>query len=202
MRPVTTLCVSAAVLAFAAVSALAEEEHRQLGAHVHGHGRLNMAIEGKKLSMELEVPGADIVGFEHEPSTPEQKAAIVEAKVKLANALALFIPPEKAGCELEQVKVSTEAGHEHEHENEHEHEHEDHAASAGHEEEAEHHHSEFHAEYSVTCASPSRLTSMTFEYFNVFAGAQELDISVITPKGQKSFEVKRDHPSLDLTEIM
>ena len=43
---------------------------------------------------------------------------------------------------------------------------------------------------------------MTFEYFNVFAGAQELDVSVISPKGQSSFEVKRDKPSLDLTGIM
>ncbi len=43
---------------------------------------------------------------------------------------------------------------------------------------------------------------MTFEYFNVFAGAQELDVSVVSPKGQSSYEVKRDKPSLDLTGIM
>ena len=43
---------------------------------------------------------------------------------------------------------------------------------------------------------------MTFEYFNVFAGSQELDVSVISAKGQSSFEVKRDKPSLDLTGIM
>jgi len=43
---------------------------------------------------------------------------------------------------------------------------------------------------------------MTFDYFNAFAGAQELDISIITPKGQSSFEVTRDKPSLDLTGIM
>ena len=72
------------------------EEHRQLGAHVHGHGRLNIAIEGKKISLELEVPGADIVGFEHEPSTPDQKAAIAEGRAKLADALALFSPAAQA----------------------------------------------------------------------------------------------------------
>ena len=201
MRMMQTACVSAALLALAAVPAYAQEEHRQLGAHVHGHGRLNIALEGKKLSMELEVPGADIVGFEHEPSTPEQKAAMAEAKAKLANALALFGPAPQAGCALDQVKVSTEAEHEDEHEHEHEHEHEEHGTAGGHEE-GEHHHSEFHVEYSLGCSSPSRLTSMTFDYFNAFAGAQELDVSVITPKGQSSFEVKRDKPSLDLTGIM
>ena len=196
MRTIRTAFVLAAGLACAALPASADE-HRQLGAHVHGHGRLNIAIEGNTVSMELEVPGMDIVGFEHEPSTPEQKAAMANAKEKLLNALALFGPAPEAGCALRHVKVSTEA----EHEDEHEHEHEAHA-TGGHEEEAGHHHSEFHAEYTLTCSSPSRLTSMTFQYFNAFAGAQELDVSVIAPKGQSSFEVKRDKPTLDLTGIM
>jgi Protein of unknown function (DUF2796) len=194
MRTIRTACLLAAGFACTALGASAEE-HRQLGAHVHGHGRLNIAIEGKKVSMELEVPGADIVGFEHEPSTPEQRAAVAQAKAKLANALVLFGPEAKAGCELDQVKVSTKAGHEDEHEHEAQ-------APAGHEDEAAHRHSEFHAEYTLSCSSPSRLTSMTFGYFNAFAGAQELDVSVIAPKGQSSFEVKRDKPSLDLTGIM
>ncbi len=32
--------------------------------------------------------------------------------------------------------------------------------------------------------------------------AQELDISLISPKGQTSYEVKRDKPNLDLMRIM
>ncbi len=194
MRTIRTAFVLAAGLACAALPASADE-HRQLGAHVHGHGRLNIAIEGNTVSMELEVPGMDIVGFEHEPSTPEQKAAMANAKEKLLNALALFGPAPEAGCALRHVKVSTEAEHEDEHE------HEAHA-TGGHEEEPGHRHSEFHAEYSLNCSSPSRLTSMTFQYFKDFAGAQELDVSVIAPKGQSSFEVKRDKPTLDLTGIM
>lgn len=195
MRMIKSACVLAAAAIYAA-SPASSEEHRQLGPHVHGHGRLNVALEGKKLSIELEVPGADIVGFEHEPSTPEQKGAIAEAKAKLANAAALFGPSSHANCQLEHVNVTNET----EHEDEHEHEHE--AEAAGHEGEAEHHHSEFHVEYTLSCASPSRLTSMTFGYFDAFAGAQELDVSVITPKGQSSFEVTREKPSLDLTGIM
>lgn len=196
MRTIQTACVLAAGLACTALSVSAQE-HRQLGPHVHGHGRLNIAIEGKKLSMELEVPGMDIVGFEHEASTPDQKAALEKAKAKLADGLTLFTPAAAAGCSLKDAKVATQA----EHEDEHEHEHEAHGA-AGHEEEPGHHHSEFHVEYSLECSSPSRLTAMTFDYFKAFSGAQELDIAVISPKGQSSFEVKRDKPSLDLTGIM
>src|SRR5579883_1715644 len=76
------------------------QSHRQLGAHEHGHGRLNIAIDGKTLSMELEVPGADIVGFEHDANTEEQKAAADGAKARLANGLSLFQPDPVAGCIL------------------------------------------------------------------------------------------------------
>ena len=171
------------------------EGQRQLGAHVHGHGRLNIAMEDKTLSVELEAPGADIVGFEHEPDTPAQAAALEEAKTKLAGGLSLFAPAAAAGCTQKSAKVSAEAGlgdgDGHEREG---------GRHAG--DEAMHHHSEFHAEYVFECASPSRLATMTFGYFKAFPNAQELDISLISPKGQASYEVKRDRPSLDLTGIL
>lgn len=198
-----TLFAATGLLACAAFSASADE-HRQLGAHVHGHGRLNIAVEGKTVSIELEVPGADIVGFEHEASTPEQKAALEKAKATLGSGLALFTPAPSAGCTQKSAKVSIEAEHGHEHEHE-SHEHEHHAEGAkdhddGDEDEHEgHHHSEFHVEYAFECAAPSKLTSFTFDYFKSFPNAQELDISLISPKGQNAFEVKRDKPSLDLT---
>lgn len=184
--------VFASIVTFVAFSAAAEE-HRQLGAHVHGHGSLNIAIEDKTISIELEVPGADIVGFEHEASTPAQKAAVEKAKTKLGDGLSLFAPVAAAGCTQSTAKVTIEA--------EHEHHAKDEKPDAADEDEG-HHHSEFHAEYAFECASPSRLTSMTFDYFKAFPDAQELDISIISPKGQSSYEVKRDKPRLDLTGIM
>jgi hypothetical protein len=194
MRTIGTACILIVAIAAAAFPAFAEGPQRQLGAHIHGHGRLNIAIEGKKMSMELEVPGADVVGFEHEPSTPDQRAALAEARAKLANAAALFAPAPKAGCVLDRVKVSTEAEHD-------PHDHGDKSSASSHEKEGAEH-SEFHGEYTFVCASPSRLTSMTFDYFKEFPNAQELDITIVSPKGQSSFEVKRDKPSLDLTGIM
>ncbi len=43
---------------------------------------------------------------------------------------------------------------------------------------------------------------MTFGYLAAFPNAQELDISVISPKGQTSYEVTRQKPALDMTGIM
>ena len=67
----------APVLALAAMAlmpaSVRAEEHRELGAHEHGHGTLNIALEGSRLTMELEAPGVDIVGFEHAASTKDRR---------------------------------------------------------------------------------------------------------------------------------
>ena len=171
--------------------AASAQERRQLGAHVHGHGRLNIALEDKTMSMELEVPAADVVGFEHEPQTPEQKAALDEAKAKLAAGLSLFTPSSAAGCAQTSAKVMTEADHD-----------EEERHDAHHAHEAEHQHSEFHADYAFECASPSQITSISFDYFTVFPNAEALNVSLISAKGQASYEVVRGKPSLDLTGKM
>src|SRR5262249_38687966 len=54
---------------FAVHPAAAQSAHRELGPHEHGRGTLNIAIEGNRVSMELEVPGMDIAGFEHAAKT-------------------------------------------------------------------------------------------------------------------------------------
>jgi hypothetical protein len=85
-----------AAMALLPASVRAEEAHREMGPHEHGHGTLNIAIEDKRVSMELEVPGMDIVGFEYAPSTNEQKAAVEKAKAELARPLAVFGLPAAA----------------------------------------------------------------------------------------------------------
>ncbi|WP_127075536.1 DUF2796 domain-containing protein [Rhodomicrobium lacus] len=195
----------AALLSACALTASQAEEHRQLGAHVHGHGKLNIALEKNVLSIELEAPGADIVGFEHEAATEEDKAKLEKAKDRLEKGLELFTPPAAAGCKQSLVAVNLKAEHEEEGGEEHEkHEHDKHADAKDddHDHEGgEHHHSEFHVEYSFQCSAPDKITSLTFGYFKHFPNAQELDVSVITPKGQSSYEVTKDKPKLELKGV-
>ena len=58
-------------------------QQRQAGAHEHGRGTLNIALEGTRLTMELEAPGADIVGFEHKAKTQKQTTAVEKAEAQL-----------------------------------------------------------------------------------------------------------------------
>jgi hypothetical protein len=182
-----------------AIPAFAEDGHRELGPHVHGHGTLNIAIEGKRVAMELEVPGMDIVGFEHAPSTDDQKVAVEKAKARLEKPLGIFSLPAAAGCTVAEAKVALEGEHgehggdDHKHEEKGDHDH-DHDAAGG--------HNQFEASYALDCTNPAELTTITFDYFALFAGAHDLTVNVVTAKGQSKYEVSRSKPTLDLGGIM
>jgi Protein of unknown function (DUF2796) len=196
--PLAVLC-----LGLAGVPAAAEEEHRELGAHEHGHATLDIAIEGKRVVMELEAPGHDIMGFEHAPENREQKAALKNAKAVLTKPLAIFKLPPDTGCKVtkSKVEVHTEDHDEDAHENE------DHAKAK--EQHADHHedkdgrgHTEFHANFALECEKPAALTSIAFDYFKRFAGANSVTVNIVTDKAQNKYNITRESPVLDLSGIM
>lgn len=210
--------ITLSLLATLAANTALAETTRQLDAHEHGVGALNIAIAGTTLEMEFHAPGADIVGFEHAASSAEDRAAVDHAVATLARPLDLFQLPAAAECSVTEARAALEAEeahddhdedhaeehaeehgheeHEHEHqEHEHEHEHEEHA----HEDHAEgDSHTEFHAHYVLTCATPEALDQITFAYFDQFENARELEVQLVSANGAKAFEVLRDQPILDL----
>ena len=114
-----------------------------------------------------------------------------EAKAQLAAPLILFALPAAAACRVTEAKIEVENG-EYEH-------------GAKEETKGDNKgdgHSEFHVEYALECAAPANLTGIEFGYFRAFAGAQKLDVNVITPKGQNKFEVTRASPSLSLAGMI
>jgi hypothetical protein len=184
-------------------SARAEEDHRELGAHEHGHGTLNIAIEDNRVSMELEAPGTDIVGFEHAASTDDQKAAVEKAKAELAKPLAVFGLPSAAECSVADAKVAIETEHHDDGDADHDKAEADHkAADADHDADEQGGHNEFHVTYALDCSNPAALSSIEFPYFKLFGGAENLTVNVVTAKGQSKYEVSRDKPTLDLGGIM
>ncbi len=195
MTPYRVFAVLA--LSLLASSAIADEERRQMGKHEHGHGVLNIAIEGSKVVMSLEAPGSDIVGFEHKAETDEQKAAIESGKAKLGKAGDLFEFTAAANCKLasSSVELASEEHADH-HEGHEGHEaHDDHHSHDAHHEDA---HSEFHAKYEYACDDVTKLGTIKFGYFDVFKGTVELDVTVLSDKGSAVFEVNRDNSTIEL----
>ena len=208
MRPV--ILAIAASLALPAVA----QEQRGLSAHEHGQGQLGIAIEGDAVVMELDVPGADIVGFEHPAESAEDRAAIEQAITRLASPLALFVLPDGANCSVTAANVTLLGDEPADHGD---HDHEGHAEGNGahahedHEEEHVEHdhdseeaggHTEFRAEYALTCASPEELTRIDFAYFETFPNAQRLTVQLVSGVEAKAFEVGRDAPVLALDGAM
>ena len=68
------LAIFSGLLIVAGVSTA--ETRRQLASHEHAAQQINFAIQGNQLYLELLAPANDVIGFEHPPSTSEQKQAI------------------------------------------------------------------------------------------------------------------------------
>ena len=165
------------VLSFSASTAVAQS------AHVHGEGRVNIAIDGNRIFMALEIPGADIVGFEHEARSSDEKAAVARAIAQLGDPMQLLRFEADADCELRTANAATEG------------EPEEHA-----EQEDEEEHGTFVAEYEFECANIGALGFIEFIYFSLFNNAQSLDIVLIDGNGQRRTEIDRANPVLRLKE--
>ena len=183
-------------LALVSTTPVFAEQTRQLDAHEHGVGQLDIAFDGKQISMELHAPGADIVGFEYAAESAEDRAKVDAAVAMLVRPLDLFVITEAAGCTIVQASAELERD---EGQADHEDEHDDHE-DANHQEKNtdEPRHTEFHAEYLFACANPDAVTEITFTYFDAFPNALEVEVQLISNKGATSFEVERDAPALDL----
>ena len=187
-----------------------EDEHRQHDSHVHGIAALNLVLEGQEVHIELDSPAANIVGFEHAPSSEADRAALDEAVATLEDGDRLFKFNADAGCRMDTAQVVSElldeeqearaagkAGeheHEHEHEKEEGHEHEEHEDDDAHEGEHDHEgegetHSDIEATYHFECNTPGKLTRLTVELFEAFPGMEELKVQYVIESKQGAAEL-------------
>ena len=206
------LRLSAAVLLGAlltAPAAIAEQKP-----HVHGHWQMNAAIDGDHLQIELIAPGADVVGFEHEARTAEEKAKVRQAKEKLKAGDALIVLPAAAGCKLEEAHADVAGldhddhgekkdsdhkhGHDHGHKDDHkdDHKHGHNHGEAGHDEAA---HNEYHAEYMFHCDDIAALDRIGVTIFEAFPSTEEVEAAVLTPSGQHAASLDKGNPAIDLS---
>jgi hypothetical protein len=81
---------------------------REAAPHVHGLGTLDLALDEGVLSLEFQAPGANLVGFEHAPTTEEEGAAIEASLRDLRDGSRLFVPNADPYCRFDAV--GSEAG--------------------------------------------------------------------------------------------
>lgn len=170
-----------------------DHEHGSLGAHEHGVGRLNAALDGKTLELELESPAMNLVGFEHVATSDADKAKVAAARARLEQPLALFNLPKAAGCVVENQELESPLfGDQPDADDDHD---EDAKDEDGHEH--HHDHSEIHARYQLTCATPTALKSLDLaNIFTSFPATRTIQVQLIGPSGQQGVDVTAKAASL------
>lgn len=144
-------------------------------AHVHGVARMDLAVEGNKLTVSMEIPLDNIVGFEHLPSTEAQKKALAESMKILRNAASLFAPTAAAGCTVESADVADPFP-------------DGKAKADG--------HADVDADYVFQCAKPAALKSLETTLFKHFKRLRRIDVQRATPSGQGAATMSAERPSM------
>lgn len=141
------------------------QDTRQLGAHVHGMANLLVALEGDHLTITLDTPSINVVGFEHSARHEADRALLLDAQEKLLASDHVFTLTAAAQCRLESVDIAsdqlsqlTEAGHGHD-------------DNTG--------HSEFVVAYHHHCENPTALNSLNIGAFQHFPGFEALSVQWI-----------------------
>lgn len=192
-----------------------EHEHDSLGAHEHGVASLNLVVDGNQVSLELDSPAANLVGFEYQPSTDEDRATVARVKAAMEQADGLFTFTPAAGCQLQQVDLDSplfaaqdhdEHEHEHEHaehDHDHDHDHDEHDHHDDHEHAHDHshehgEHADIEGRFDYVCDAPEQLEALTLPLFNDYPAMQRIQVQAITASGQHGAVLTAEQPTLSL----
>jgi hypothetical protein len=166
-----------------------EEELLQMHAsHVHGEVIFNIVLEDDHLDVEMISPAMNITGFEHAPSTEQERQAVEEAVRKLGDAGNLLMLPETAGCKPGAATIETPLREEHA---DHDHGHEQAA-----EPEDEGEHAEFHVTHSLQCDKSGAIDSVTLTLFRHFPGVEKVRLQWIHGQRQGAAIVEPGNPAV------
>jgi hypothetical protein len=140
-------------------------------AHVHGVATLQLALDDSMLHLNLSSPLDSLLGFEHQPRTEKQKAAVRHMADQLRQAERLFQPTLAARCTLKTYSLESPVLETGEHK--------------GHDHES-HDHTDLNAEFVFYCAKPNELRDLEINLFSYFPGLLRLKTEAATPRGQSA----------------
>jgi hypothetical protein len=156
-------------------------EHRSHGAHEHGAGKLNVAIEKNMVEIEIDAPANNFVGFEYAPKSASEKKIAAEAYQTLKDPKNVVSLPPGANCTLHEMKVSegTVFGELVKLENSN-----DKKEEAG--------HSDIGITYTLECAQPNQLKGAKVVLMGHFKNIKKLIVQSIIDGSQRSSTLSTD----------
>lgn len=146
------------------------------GAHEHGVVKLDVAVEGSRVLIEIDSPLDNLLGFERAPRTDaerDQAAALVK---KLQDAAVLFRIDGSAGCTLAKVDLQSaplDLGKKP-------------AASS-----VKEGHGDLEGSFEFKCLAGAKAAFLEVGLFDAFPQVKRIDLQVVTPKGQMKATLRR-----------
>jgi hypothetical protein len=146
-----------------------KQEKRSAGAHEHGAGKLDIAMEGLTGKVVWEIPMESLTGFEHEARSAADKKKVAEAKTTIRAKLSqMILLPPAAACAIAVTGVEVE-----QHGN----------------------HSEMHTQGTIVCKKP--LTGdVTFAFGKFFSGIHVIKVQFVSDTVQTGAEIEHDRGTL------
>ena len=173
--------------------AAGKTKHKSHRAHEHGHAKLTLVVEGKKLTAQLEVPSESIYGFEYEAKTAADKKKRDAGGEKLKEHFNKMVAVDSSyGCaftnkSLELYVSEKEDGGEGK------------AAKSG-DKDKEHsdNHSETRAEFVAQCQKLLAGAKVNFGFGKFVPRVKEVKVQVLSDEKQTGADIDNDKGSVTL----
>jgi hypothetical protein len=143
-------------------------------AHVHGLVKLNVAIDGSKVSVLLDAPLDSLLSFEHRPRTPAQQQAADALLKQLTNVSELIRPQAQAVCKSSSVTINSEV-----------------LQSKTNAAKKDTGHADLEATFEFICDKVDKLASIEIGLFDAFKRIQKIQVQAAGLKGQSKQLMKR-----------
>jgi hypothetical protein len=143
-------------------------------AHEHGVARLDVGVEAGRLSLQLETPLDNLLGFERAPRTEAERGAAAAAVAQLRDAARLFRVDGAAACRPEAAELTSAAlglG----------------AAAA----DPKDPHAELAARYDFHCQGAAPAAFVEHRLFEWFPRLNRIELQLATPRGQHKSTLRR-----------
>lgn len=140
--------------------------------HEHGVARLDVAVDAGRVSIELDTPLDNLLGFERAPRTDAERDKATALVARLRAADSLFRIDAAAGCTLlkvDLVSAPLQLGN---------------AAAGAAASPAASEHSDLNAVFEFRCKNGTRAGFVEVGLFEAFAALKRIELQVVTPRGQ------------------
>lgn len=174
-----------ALLPLLATLFIAAPAHAAKG-HSHGFAELEVSVDGDVLSLALESPLDNLLGFERIPQYEKDFAKVREVAAVLRAGDKLFVPTAAAACTLLGVTLSADAispellGEK--------------AAPAA--ARTDHEHADLDASYRFKCAKPAELKNVEVQLFDSFKRIRFINAQLVAGKTQRAARLSAKSRSL------